>query len=286
MKVMNSVLSDDIYISLEETVEAGSFPVYHSHNVYEIYILAEGKRSMFIGNKLYDISVGDAAMIKPQIPHRSFGKIAYKGICIEFTERYIASKWDKLWQDRIKNCFNDNVIMLDAEQLKDMWQKAELVVKKELDKKLYFEELIYVLDKQRIEQKCRQELQYCTSMSTLNGNQVESDASPIGTYIQDNYMVINSLDEISAHFEISKSYLCRLFKKQTGITIIEYINRLKVQYAYKLLQETDMAINEISHAVGFETVIYFNRIFKKVMGATPGEARRKARENWTYITED
>ena len=111
----------------------------------------------------------------------------------------------------------------------------------------------------------------------------DSDTSPIGAYLQEHYKEIESLEELAKHFEFSKSYLCRIFKQQTGLTIVEYINRLKVQEAYKLLQETDLPIHEISAGCGFETVIYFNRVFKKIMGNTPRNARKIAKEQWTYL---
>ena len=75
-----------------------------------------------------------------------------------------------------------------------------------------------------------------------------------------------------------------MFKRQTGITVVEYINRLRIQHAYKLLQETDLSVATISRQVGFDTVIYFNRVFKKMLGETPLQARKSAREKWTYLT--
>lgn len=111
----------------------------------------------------------------------------------------------------------------------------------------------------------------------------ESDASPISNYLQEHYKEIHSLEELTTYFRVSKSYLCRIFRKQTGLTIVEYINRLKVEEAYKLLQETELSIHEVSMRCGFDTVIYFNRVFRRIMGVTPKDARKIARDQWTYI---
>lgn len=89
MKVNQSTLADDIFISVETLLPTCSFPTYHAHNVYEIYILNSGERNIFIGSKLYHTSPGVVAMIRPHIPHRSFGNTPYSGICVEFSKGYL-----------------------------------------------------------------------------------------------------------------------------------------------------------------------------------------------------
>lgn len=268
---MNYTLSDDIFITIENTACAGSFPAYHSHNVYEIYILTDGARNMYIGNSLYAVEAGDAAMLNPNIPHRSYGSIPYCGICIEFSEKYLSHNLTLQQQRCILSCFEKNIISLNSDSVQLLWQKAEDAISGVFSKKDYLlmlsEILAYNIPNTNIENK----------------RSFNSDLSPIGVYIQENYTSIKSLDELCGHFGVSKSYLCRIFKKQTGITIVEYINRLKIQHACKLLQETDLPINEISSQSGFDTVIYFNRVFKKVMGNTPKDSRRITKNNRTYI---
>lgn len=268
---MESKLSDDIFITVESTVEASSFPAYHSHNVYEIYILVSGIRNMFIGNDLYTVEAGDATLLKPYIPHRSYGKTPYKGICIEFSEKYLTENYTHSEQIKIKQCFSVPIISVKTDSLELLWNGACDITTGNLEKKKYLLMLIQMLFNRM-------------SVTTPElKRSFDSDLSPIGTYMQEHYKDIKSLDELTERFGISKSYICRLFKKQTGMTIIEYINRLKIQYAYQLLQETDIPINEISVQSGFKTVIYFNRIFKKIVGDTPKNARKIAKTKWTYI---
>lgn len=271
MKTMNYTLSDDIFITVENTARAGSFPAYHSHNAYEIYILTDGARNMYIGNNLYAVESGDAAMLKPDIPHRSYGTTPYCGICIEFSEKYLSDNLTFQQQRCILSCFENNIISLNSDSVQLLRQKAEDTISGVFAKKDYLLMLSEILTAN------------IPDTNIESKRSFESDLSPIGVYIQENYTSIKSLDELCGHFGVSKSYLCRIFKKQTGITIIEYINRLKVQYAYKLLQETDLPVKEISLLSGFDTVIYFNRVFKKVMGDTPKNAQRIAKNNWTYI---
>lgn len=67
--------------------------------------------------------------------------------------------------------------------------------------------------------------------------------------------------------------LSRKFKECTGETVFEYIHKLRISKAKKLLLETDMRIIEISSSVGFNDISFFNKVFKKEMGMTPREFR-------------
>ena len=78
-----------------------------------------------------------------------------------------------------------------------------------------------------------------------------------------------SLDEISEELYLSKYYLCRIFKEYTGFTITEYINTYRIKKATQLLENSNESISSISVILGFESVSYFERVFKKIMNVTP-----------------
>ncbi|OJU18523.1 MAG: hypothetical protein BGN88_12990 [Clostridiales bacterium 43-6] len=78
-----------------------------------------------------------------------------------------------------------------------------------------------------------------------------------------------TIGDIAAFYHINPTYLGRLFKKETGISIAEHLNILRVKKARKLLRTTGMPVIDVSMNVGFENVTYFNRIFKELEGMTP-----------------
>lgn len=82
-----------------------------------------------------------------------------------------------------------------------------------------------------------------------------------------------SLNAFADLYSINASYLSTLFKKELGITITEYIHSHKIQLAIKLLNTSNMQIQDIASAVGFNDVNYFIKIFKKIKGMTPKEYR-------------
>ena len=71
----------------------------------------------------------------------------------------------------------------------------------------------------------------------------------------------------------SQSHFSSLFKNRTGESPIAYFIRLKVEYACKLLKETDLKINQICFKIGIEDSFYFSRLFSKAMGMSPTEYR-------------
>lgn len=84
---------------------------------------------------------------------------------------------------------------------------------------------------------------------------------------------------LSAHAQkigINASYLSALFKKETGLTLTDYVSRCRVEYAIFLLNSTDMQIQTIAQHCGMPDVNYFTRTFKKHTGKTPSEYRRSA----------
>lgn len=93
-------------------------------------------------------------------------------------------------------------------------------------------------------------------------------------YIYNHLNTKISLDEISSHLKINKSYLCELFKKETGITIFQYATKLKIEAAEKMLVYTDYSSVDISNYFAFSSHSHFINVFKKHTGNTPYEYRK------------
>ncbi len=80
--------------------------------------------------------------------------------------------------------------------------------------------------------------------------------------------------DVAAALNMSYRTLARTFKKETGISIIEKLNELRINKARKLLLETDMPVSKIAEAVGYMNVYYFSNNFKKYTRYSPTEFRK------------
>ena len=98
-------------------------------------------------------------------------------------------------------------------------------------------------------------------------------------YIKENYHRHISLEEIAQITYMSKTYLSTLFKKETGYSISEYINGIRIDHARSLLINSDIAIVEIARMCGFEDQSYFTKVFRKTTGITPKKCRESRGKN-------
>ena len=93
-------------------------------------------------------------------------------------------------------------------------------------------------------------------------------------YLNEHYAENLSLDKISEHFFISKSNLSHYFKRETGLSPIQYIMQRRIGEAQSLLVETSQPIQEIEFRLGFNDSAHFSKMFKKYVGVTPNEYRK------------
>jgi AraC-like DNA-binding protein len=94
-------------------------------------------------------------------------------------------------------------------------------------------------------------------------------------YIKEKYNTEISREEIAAKLDMNPETLGKMFKKHTGMTIIEYKNDLRIKEALRLLKNTDHLIIDIAYTVGFESLATFYRIFQKSVGCPPNSIREK-----------
>jgi YesN/AraC family two-component response regulator len=94
-------------------------------------------------------------------------------------------------------------------------------------------------------------------------------------YIHSHFAEKILLDDVAKFANFSKSYLIRLFKKNTGKTFSAYLNSYRIYKACEMLDLTQKNILEISEACGFENVAYFIKIFKSNTGLTPHKYRNR-----------
>lgn len=94
-------------------------------------------------------------------------------------------------------------------------------------------------------------------------------------YIADHSTAAVSLDEIAAFVGVSRSALTRSFKAEMGKTISQYITEVKLRDAKRFLRYSDLTLGEIASYLSFSSQSYFQTVFKKETGLTPGEYRRR-----------
>ncbi len=107
--------------------------------------------------------------------------------------------------------------------------------------------------------------------STSSNNHIHK----IKQYISTNYSHPISISDISGNIGLNPIYCGALFKQKEGLSIAEYINKLRINIACAYLREGDVSVGEISYRVGYRDVYYFSKMFKKIIGMPPSEYKRR-----------
>lgn len=100
------------------------------------------------------------------------------------------------------------------------------------------------------------------------------EISQVKSFLDEHYREKLSLESVASHFFIDKHYLARLFKEQYGVTLVTYLQQVRITHAKRMLRFTDKSIEEIGLECGIGELNYFSRVFKKLEGVRPSEFRR------------
>ncbi len=98
-------------------------------------------------------------------------------------------------------------------------------------------------------------------------------------FIKENLETRLTLGTICRYFRTDKFYLCRYFKKHTGLSVMDYVNRMRIVNAEKLIVQNSHTITDIGLMVGFSNITNFDRTFKRYTGISPREYRRHNIQN-------
>jgi len=217
-------------------------------------------RRLFIGQ----CYMGLTEIIKPVLFHD-------KPICIIYINNFFLQEKREQMLGRIaKNSSNTGV---KRDKLINMLEASQLISGATLDEYAELAEILSNIilnslsDTTRLKNKSLSASPVYTSSSHWVIEAMEN-------YVNSYYNREIKLSQLANLYFLNPQYLCRLFKNKTGTNFSSYVNKVRIDHARRLLSATGDDITDISMQVGFNNVTYFNRLFKKLVGATPGEYRR------------
>jgi len=253
---------------------------WHYHEEYEFTFIDYPAGKRIIGNHVDTFKEKELVMLGPNLPHAwrhvdgvEDKTIAARSIALHFSE----------------SCFGERFFSLpELHGIHDILKKSKrgMLIKGQTRQKIseWMNEMLDTTTQQRVI-RLLQILDLLSSsedyeLLSTEGyweNLTAADRARMDLvyeYILNNFTEEISLAKVSAIANISVPAFCRFFKLRTKKTFKQYINELRVNYACKLLNETNNSIAQICYESGFNNLSNFNRQFKEIKGSTPAIHRK------------
>lgn len=241
--------------------------VPHTHNHLELFYIVGGRGQFLIQDRLHPVNVNNLVIINPNVTHTEVSlnaqPLEYIVLGIEGIE--LASGEQANGQFNILDHFESVEISGCLRNiLREMEQKNtgyEDVCQ------AYMEILII-------------RLMRSTALAVPAEPQVSSgnhQCAAVKRYIDLHFKEPLTLDQLAEDAHMNKFYLSHAFKREYGISPINYMISRRIEESKYLLAETDLSLSQIAQLLGFSSLSYFSQVFRRTQAATPMEYRQSTR---------
>lgn len=249
---------------------------WHYHPEIELVYVEALNGIRHVGKDISGFMESDLLLVGSNVPHLNFDygiKTEYKQIVLQLKENFLDEMILPVPEfDDIKKLLDRSYLGLSffGETKKIVAKKLHLIKEKNP-----FESLIALMEVLQI-------LSQSTEVKELNKEDTRvkwflNDKIRMGTiydYINENYDKNPNVNVIAEMVSLSTPAFCRYFKKQTNMTFTDFVNNYRINQAKMLLLQ-NLCISEVSFQVGFESLSYFNKLFKNYIGETPTAFKKK-----------
>lgn len=250
----------------------------HSHDFYQIWYVVDGSATYYLDNQELVLSGGDLVFLRPgtlhELPVMRDGLLRYVDVKFLIPDEQLRQACAQL-PSRIK--LNDDFINDYLLKCREYWYENDLH-SREISRLLFEVVLLVLLQKlQRPQQDLRSRQIWMPLKKNMEN--IQGVAVDIVHFIDNHYAEEFSLESLSKTLRYNKTYLCKLFKDATGMTIIDYLKYVRISHAYDLLCYTKNSVSCISQMVGFSSPHYFTRVFKEVCKMSPRKVQELQRDS-------
>jgi AraC-like DNA-binding protein len=277
MKIqLEAISSKDSSFSLMFNPRLSDLFYWHFHPEYELVYIEATAGTRHIGDHISTYEKSDLTLIGSNIPHLNFDygiKTDYQKVVVHFKKDFFEahiqstpelSSLAKLFeQSKHGIAFG---VKIKADVGKKLFQLEKL---KPFDQYIQILEILQILADSN-DQNLLHKQPYRNKYSERDQGRLRE----IYAFVDKNYHQKITLDQVAAISNLSKEAFCRYFKKASQYTFVEFLNRYRISQSKRLLM-LGQSVGDACLKSGFESLSYFNRIFKKISQENPSDFRNR-----------
>ena len=280
-------LLEEIKLNPDESFYIGIFQDHidksrwHYHQEFELSFITEGSGKRIVGDSIEEFHPGDLIFIGPRIPHvwlseerhrRQHSGRTLESVYMLFNQEVLPAGLTQLPEfDNVRKAvdLSERGIRIRGHTLNEVSRiMLQLPYMNSMKRLMFFYEIMDLIGKSESFTFLASSNYVKTKFETTN-----TRINRIHEFLMKNYQNEIDLEEVAEIVHMAPASVCRFFKSATGLTVFEYLNKIKIDYSCKLLLNTDQNIVDISYDCGFNNLSHFNKQFRKFIGKTPSQFR-------------
>ena len=249
----------------------------HWHNSLEVLYIASGKMDTGINNAIYHLKRGDLIIINSGDIHftrcRDYAKIYVLQVPYPLLNTHIPNYDYVRFQDSDGSVVFSNPAKVD-ELSRLMIQMYEITLEQKPGYTLLFSSKLYQFLFILFQR-------YHTDISSRTKQKSDRNLirlKQVMNYVKSHYTQPISLEDAAQILSLNPEYFCRYFKKYMGMTLLEYVNSIRLYHIHQDLLNTNYSVSELMDRHGFTNYKLFSKMFRNTYGCPPGMFRRQQKQ--------
>lgn len=241
--------------------------VPHTHNHMELFYIVGGKGQFLIQDQLYPVDANNLVIINPNVSHTEVSLnaqpleyivLGIEGVELATTENSNGqfNILDHFERVEISGCLRN--ILREMEQKNTGYEDVC---------QAYMEILIIRLMRNTA-------LSVPENPQTVSGNR---QCAAVRRYIDLHFKEALTLEQLAGEAHMNKYYLSHAFKREYGVSPINYMISRRIEESKYLLAETDLSMSQIAQLLGFSSLSYFSQVFRRTQSVSPMEYRQSTK---------